>query len=96
MGQITSVTANPTTVAPGGTSTITAAVVANPGTDETVTVTVSLDGETGTAPIQLHSAGETITYSVNPGDVGKPGVVVATTDHGTLTLNADNTFTLHL
>ena len=96
MGHITSVTADPTTVSPGGTSKITPTVVPNPGTDETVTVTVSLDGETGTAPVNLHSDAEALIYSVNPADIGKPGVVVATTDRGSLSLNPDNTFTLQL
>lgn len=96
MGQITSVTADPTTVAPGGTSRITPTVVANPGIDETATVTIQLDGESGTAPVHLHSDAEAITYSVNAADIGKPGVVVATTDRGSLSLNPDNTFTLQL
>ena len=77
MGQITSVTADPTTVSPGGTSKITPTVVPNPGTDETVTVTVSLDGETGTAPVNLHADAEHITYSVDAADIGKPGCVLA-------------------
>lgn len=89
MATVTSVTADPTTVSPGGgTSTITPTIVSNAGT---ATVTVSVDGSSGTAPITLQ---ENLTYSVDPADEGKTGVVVATVDQGgTLASNGDGTFT---
>lgn len=90
MASVTSVTASPTTVSPGGgTSMITPTIT--DGADTTATVTVSVDGSSGSATIQLV---ENLTYSVNSADEGKPGVVVATVDQGgTMTSNGDGTFT---
>jgi hypothetical protein len=97
MGAISAVTANPSTVAPGGTSKIVPTVTGTPATDKTVSVTVSLDGSTGSAQIDLHSDAEKLTYSVNSADKGKPGFVVAQTDVGTLSVGSDGaSFVLQL
>lgn len=77
MATVTAVSANPTTVAAhGGTSTITP-TIADPSS--TATITVSVDGTQ--VPLSL-TITEPLTFSVNPADVGKPGVVVATVDQG--------------
>ena len=87
MASVSSVTAEPAAIARGGSSTI-APKISNP--ELVATVTVSLDGATGTAPIGIH---ETLTYSVNPEDRTKPGHVVATVDQGgTLTVGTNGTF----
>lgn len=97
MGSISSVTANPSTVAPGGTSKIVPSVAGNPATDRTVNVTVSLDGSSGSAQIDLHSDAEALTFSVTPADEGKPGVVFGKTDVGSLTVGSDGqSFVLQL
>lgn len=84
MASITAVTASPTSVAKGGTSRVVPSIT---NTDRTVTVTVGLDGSTGTAPITIR---ESLTWSANPSDAGKPGFVVATVDQGgTLAVGAD-------
>lgn len=85
MASITSVSASPANIATaGGTSTLTA-VIADP--DKTATVTISVDGSSGTAQIGLH---ENLSYSVNVADLGKPGVVVAQVDQGgTVAVGAD-------
>lgn len=78
MATITSVAASPKSVSPhGGKSTITPNIV--PSVDKEATVTVTIDGGSGSAKIAIHEA---LTYSVNPVDVGKPGFVVATVDQG--------------
>ena len=92
MASVTGVSANPTTVnAHGGTSTITP-TISDPSS--TATITVSVDGTS--VPLSL-TIGEQLSYSVNPADVGTPGIVVATvspTSAGTLTVNGTNfTFT---
>ena len=89
MASITSVTASPSSVAPGGgKSTVTPVIV--PVVDKTATVTVQVDGGTGTTTVGIH---EPIVYSVTASDVGKPGYVVATVDQGgTLSVGANGTF----
>jgi hypothetical protein len=96
LGSISGVVASPTTVAPGGTSKITPTVSGSPATDKTVTVSVSLDGASGSAQVDLHTDAEALVYSVSLADKGKPGYVVCETDTGTVTSNGDGTFTLHL
>lgn len=84
MASITAVTATPTSVAKGGTSRVAPAITI---TGKTVTVTVQLDGSTGSAPITIR---ESLTWSTNPSDAGKPGFVVATVDQGgTLAVGSD-------
>ena len=74
MATVASVTANPTSVAHGGTSTITA-VINN--ADLTANVTVTVDGSSGSAAITLH---ETLSLGSGTG----AGVVSATATNGTL------------
>lgn len=77
MASIQSASASPATIATsGGQSTITP-VITDP--DRTATVTIQVDGTSGTATIDLH---ENLAFSVNVADVGKPGMVVATVDQG--------------
>jgi hypothetical protein len=83
MASLTGVAANPTSIAPKGTSAIAVAVQ---NASEVATVTVTLDGQSGTGQITVS---ETLVFSVDPADVGKPGHVVATVDQGgTLAVNA--------
>lgn len=96
MGQITGVTATPSTVSPGGASVIRPTVIADSGSQKMARVTVSLDGASGSADVILATPAEVLTYSLNAADKGKPGYVVFETDTGTLTLNPDGTATLHL
>ncbi len=86
MATVTSVTATPSTVAPGGgTSTITAAIT---NTGSTATVTVQVDGSSGAGTISL--TGEPLAYSVDQTKVGVRGFVVGKVDQGgTLTVGAD-------
>jgi hypothetical protein len=82
MASITSVTATPSTLDHGSTSDI-AVVVDNPS--QVATVTVSLDGQSGSGQITVSEA---LTFSVNPADTGKHGFVVASVDQGgTLAVN---------
>lgn len=85
MASIASLSASPVTVATsGGTSKI-VPVISDP--DKVATVTVSVDGASGTTQVDLH---EGLTYSVNPADIGKLGYVVATVDQGgTLAVGSD-------
>lgn len=86
MASVTSVTAEPTAIARAGTSTITPKI-SDPSTIATVTVTV--DGATGSAPVEIH---ETLVYSVNPEDKTKAGHVVATvSEGGTIAVAASGT-----
>jgi hypothetical protein len=83
---ISSVSASPTLIsAKGGISTITPVV-----SDQTTTakVTVSVDGSAAEVDVVVQQ--EAIVYSVDPADLGKPGVVVATVDqNGTLSIAPD-------
>lgn len=77
MATITTVSASPTAIAPGGgKSIITTSIVPSV---KTATVTIRVDGGTGTGQINVH---EPIVYSINAADVGKRGYVVATVDQG--------------
>lgn len=91
MATLESVIANPSTVPAGGISTVTVSVVPDSG-DTVATVTVTIDGQTGTAPITLTGTPETVSYSVDPADIGAPGVCVATCDIGTLTSQGGGVF----
>jgi hypothetical protein len=86
---VTSVSASPATVAPGGaTSTITPAI-ANP--DQTAAVSVAVDGSTGSASVVLH---EGLTFTVDQTKLGVKGYVVATlspASAGTLAVAANGT-----
>lgn len=85
MASVTAVAATPATIATsGGTSTI-VPTITDP--DKIATVTVSVDGASGTAQVDLH---ENLTFSVNVADIGKPGYVVAAVDQGgSLAVGAD-------
>jgi hypothetical protein len=89
MATIASVTASPTTVSVGGgKSTITPVIV--PSVEKIATVTVSVDGGSGTAQVSIH---EPLVYSVIASDVGKTGYVVATVNEGgKLEVGANGTF----
>lgn len=77
MASVTAVVASPTMIAAGGgTSTITP-TISDP--DVVATVTVSVDGSSGTAQVNLH---EGLVFSVDPADIGNRGHVVATVDQG--------------
>lgn len=85
MASIQSVAASPSTVAKGGGTSDIAVTVENPQT--TATVTIQLDGQTGTATLELQ---ENLVFSVTAADADKPGHVVATVDQGgTLAVGAD-------
>lgn len=87
MASVTAVSANPTTVNSGGGTSAITPTISDPST--TATVTVSVDGTS--VPLSI-TVTEQLTYSVNPADVGKPGLVVATVDQGgTLTLGSNGT-----
>jgi hypothetical protein len=84
LATLASVTATPTTVAPGGTSRIVPIV-----TNQTSTANITLDLDGSTLPLQI-TVQEPLTFSVNAVDQGKPGVVVATVDQGgTLAVGPD-------
>ena len=89
MASFTSATVSPANIpTAGGTSVITP-TISDP--DKVATITITVDGTSGTAQVNLH---ENLTYSTNLADIGKPGVVVAEVDQGgTLAWNADGTLT---
>lgn len=89
MASITSVPVSPATIATSGGTSILTPVISDP--DKTATVTISVDGSSGTATVDLH---ENLTFSTNIADKGKPGVVVAEVDQGgAVVWNADGTVT---
>lgn len=96
---VTGATANPATLAVGGTSDIEPALdIPAPVTPPPTVVEVSVNGTSAEVTIS-HDAppAEVPTFSVDPTEKGKPDVVVAVilSGPGTLALNANGTgFTL--
>lgn len=89
MASITSLAAAPATIPTSGGTSVLTAVIGDP--DKSATVTISVDGSSGTAVVNLH---ENLTFSTNIADKGKPGVVVAEVDQGgSVVWNADGTLT---
>lgn len=87
MASVTGVTATPATINPGDTSDL-AVAVDNSGA--TVNVTVTLNGSTASA--QLNIGAEVLTFSVDPSQATAQNVVFASVDDasaGSLAVGAD-------
>jgi hypothetical protein len=95
MATISTPTATPASLNTGQTAHVRAVVT--PDAAKTATVTITVDGQTGTARIPIGS--EPLTFSLNPADAATKGCVVATMVGAgalaapTLTANPDGTST---
>lgn len=94
MAAVQSVTANPTSVPAGSSSTVTVAFTTNPGTPSRVAhVVVLLDGgQQGTADVTLQGVPAEATPVVQIGSTGTGWEV--RTDAGSLTAQGGNRFSL--
>ena len=89
MASVDSLSASPANIATSGGTSVITPKISDP--DKVATVTISVDGSSGTAQVNLH---ENLTFSTNIADKGKPGVVVAEVDQGSsVSWNADGTLT---
>ncbi len=78
MASVTAVTAAPTTIAPGGTSTLTPTIV-DPSSTFTGTV---YDDQGGSASVSVTIAAEGLTFTTNSANKGLPGFIYAALSAG--------------